>query len=287
MSAYGYYGSWGEPDHYQPRSYNRRNYHDDYRYSDNSFDEPNDTYQANNCNCVKISQCRGVSKLIKNKFRGLSSQFYQYHLAQLTCGYIDDEIAVCCQAKNSAKKSSRRPAKKPTLKSSEKIVESGNDLNQVELTLPSSMKNFCPSAISAEFELDENHKFHRDPSTSDEKSITIEPRVVEETTTMLTTIQPTETTTMSSNIIDIVQGRPIQQRNLNLVNSQQCGRTLATRISGGQDAGIGEFPWVARIAYRNRTSRKLSFRCGGTLISDRFILTAAHCVNNLVSVLEV
>lgn len=52
-----------------------------------------------------------------------------------------------------------------------------------------------------------------------------------------------------------------------------CGeRNDATRIVGGQAAGNNEFPWMARLSYFNR------FYCGGMLINDRYVLTAAHCV---------
>lgn len=277
----GHHGHWGSShshDH-QPRSYySRRNYYSHRNYDD--YDEPKQHYQQkNDCNCVKLAECRGVAKLASDNFGYMSHEFYHYHLAKLTCGYIDDEIAVCCQSANLRQKSSRKRAKKPILKS----VKSNNDFNQVELTLPNSMKNFCPSAISDEFELDENHKFHRE--FDEEKSFTIEPRVVEETTMM--NIPSLETTTLP-NIWETIQaGNSDLQTNLNLINNEQCGRTLSTRISGGEDAGFGEFPWMARIAYMNKTSQKLSFRCGGTLISNRYVLTAAHCVSNLIKILEV
>ncbi|XP_037025862.1 trypsin-1-like isoform X2 [Bradysia coprophila] len=56
-----------------------------------------------------------------------------------------------------------------------------------------------------------------------------------------------------------------------------CGeRNDATRIVGGQAAGINEFPWMARLSYFNR------FYCGGMLINDRYVVTAAHCVKGFM-----
>ena len=41
------------------------------------------------------------------------------------------------------------------------------------------------------------------------------------------------------------------------------------RIVGGQDASINDYPW--QVA--------LSMGCGGSIISDQWVLTAAHCVD--------
>lgn len=48
------------------------------------------------------------------------------------------------------------------------------------------------------------------------------------------------------------------------------------RIVGGQSAALGEWPWIAALF---NTGRQV---CGGSLIDNIHILTAAHCVAKLV-----
>ncbi|KAL7302302.1 hypothetical protein TKK_0004965 [Trichogramma kaykai] len=60
-----------------------------------------------------------------------------------------------------------------------------------------------------------------------------------------------------------------------LVNRSTCAITSKKLIVGGKKASPREFPHMALVGYLN--NNEVHWRCGGSLISDRFVLTAAHC----------
>lgn len=59
----------------------------------------------------------------------------------------------------------------------------------------------------------------------------------------------------------------------------KCGQILGQRIVGGKVARLDEFQWMALIEYSKPSGR--GFHCGGALISNRYVLTAAHCIKNI------
>ncbi|XP_022123540.2 venom serine protease isoform X1 [Pieris rapae] len=55
-----------------------------------------------------------------------------------------------------------------------------------------------------------------------------------------------------------------------------CGARKSTRIVGGQDALPNEFPSMVALVERGSSN----VMCGGVIISNRYVLTAAHCITN-------
>ncbi|KAH8344574.1 hypothetical protein KR067_000246, partial [Drosophila pandora] len=56
--------------------------------------------------------------------------------------------------------------------------------------------------------------------------------------------------------------------------------TLVIQVVGGTATRYREFPFMAALGWRsNFDDKTIYYRCGGALISERFVLTAAHCID--------
>jgi len=67
-----------------------------------------------------------------------------------------------------------------------------------------------------------------------------------------------------------------------MINSNTCGistfdQTRSVKIIGGRVAEKKEFPWQISLQLLNLGTEK--HICGGSLISESWIITAAHCVD--------
>ncbi|XP_034476258.1 serine protease grass-like [Drosophila innubila] len=68
----------------------------------------------------------------------------------------------------------------------------------------------------------------------------------------------------------------LNQNGLNILEQQNCGVFNENDLSlNNNEANLGSRPWMALL--KIRISDKDSFACLGTLITDRFLLTAAQC----------
>ncbi|KAF5293940.1 hypothetical protein FQA39_LY13645 [Lamprigera yunnana] len=71
----------------------------------------------------------------------------------------------------------------------------------------------------------------------------------------------------------------LRHPNLDLL-PKDCGPfQYGDRIVNGELSGLFEFPWMALLSYK--TKNGIDFKCSGTVINNRYILTAAHCISNI------
>ena len=53
------------------------------------------------------------------------------------------------------------------------------------------------------------------------------------------------------------------------------GNGNGTKIVGGYDVSPGLYPWVLGLGQKGR---RMPIFCGASLVTNRFVLTAAHCI---------
>ncbi|XP_047120532.1 serine protease easter-like [Schistocerca piceifrons] len=70
---------------------------------------------------------------------------------------------------------------------------------------------------------------------------------------------------------------PLQHPNIRLLPMDTCGQDDSDRITRGNVTAVNQYPWMALLGYSN--GGPVSFLCGGSLITSRYVLTASHCVN--------
>lgn len=243
---------------------------------------------APHCDCIKLSVCNPVMNMARQMYTGFIADYINSQLQVIACNFIDGEMAVCCpknpyQANNKVPDSREKRgngssrlgqftndgdwnwgsedssledndypppqkypqkqftsypiqgfypyANNPFLKNIHKSPFYANHED------PSSMKN-CPPPFSEEFKLPKNHTFFKEPKV---QTTTAAPRV--EVTTKQVTSAPES----------LIQITPEMQAKMHLINDETCGRSVGSRIIGGQDAGVGRFSWMARLAYRNKS----------------------------------
>lgn len=127
---------------------------------------------------------------------------------------------------------------------------------------PKSEKN-CPPSFSIEFDLP-NSIEPQPPRIVNDIVLPPSPRYTPTTTpetptTMIPDATETPTVTESMPVMPTISTDAMTElesrrtEKMKLINSDLCGISINTRIIGGEDAGVNQFPWMARLAYRNKS----------------------------------
>lgn len=63
-----------------------------------------------------------------------------------------------------------------------------------------------------------------------------------------------------------------------LLDNLPCGVRPMLRIVGGEEAVPHSWPWQAELLVKYEATGPFVFKCGGTLVTPSYVVTAAHCV---------
>jgi hypothetical protein len=73
------------------------------------------------------------------------------------------------------------------------------------------------------------------------------------------------------------QSRSLESKSIDYCSKFVPKSSILFKISGGERSEVAEFPHMVALGYENLG--ETLFDCGGSLISEKFIITVAHCVN--------
>lgn len=79
-------------------------------------------------------------------------------------------------------------------------------------------------------------------------------------------------------IVTAVAGNPYRKSGLGNDTQWISTNLSSVRIAGGDNANPGEIPYEVSLQFKNRKRKHF---CGGSIILESWIVTAAHCVNNV------
>ncbi|XP_041971596.1 phenoloxidase-activating enzyme-like isoform X1 [Aricia agestis] len=211
--------------------------------------------------CVNILRCRPLND-IHNKRR--KTQAEDTFLRQSLCGYPNSPtIYVCCPSIDTWHNFEAKPV----------IFHNPLDDLSGDTYYPTNQANFATETAGG------NNTIVPNSSPTPSQATPVPITTITETEPKINKGVPLSrdynTDSMSNtNDEDDFFSLSISNRN----NKMTCGYYYSIgdeRITGGDATSIDAYPWLVLLEYNSNV-----LGCGGSLITSRFVLTAAHCANS-------
>ncbi|XP_050697258.1 venom serine protease Bi-VSP-like isoform X2 [Eriocheir sinensis] len=240
--------------------------------------------------CVPVTDCVHLVEGLKTNRTGAFFSFLQ----KSVCYYDQSTPIVCCGGMGKLPPTSPPPPTDPTLPPATPTPSPATptDVQPVGGEAPPLSSSSTASTSTSTSSTTSSPP----PSSTTSSSTTTSSTTTSSTTTSSTTpsttapditstATPVESTPVDSEeepATTTTTEEPPANTGLNRLPQDSCGKSdslAAVRIVGGSEPPIGAHPWLAALGYEN-VRGKVQFLCGGALVTDQHVVTAAHCIKD-------